>query len=266
MCMKLKTIVESIIRESELTTDQNHALKYLYVVLRDILKDVTDEALNAGINKQNFIPWFGSQYSPIFNYHKDRRIKIKKVLPKTLTVELPDELIKILPRVRKTINIVFSIYTTSGAEFNSYRGIHDELVINVEKMLSDFDSYKVSIQHEVQHAIEGGGSPDEDEPNKLVKWIDYLLIPGELNAHAKQYAYKYFKKFPTDGQLDLSRFKTEFCKKGDGKIDNYINFGEDSERLKSQYNLTVDQYKQMVTGYTNFISTLRRSFLYYKQN
>jgi hypothetical protein len=262
--MKLKTIVEQIMNEQDLTPEQNKGLKYLYVVFRDVLKDVTGEALHSKITKQNFMQWFREQYNPPSNFPADRRVKIKKGL-KSLEVELPDELIKVLPKIRKKIEIVFSVFGNSNAEFNSYQGIKVELVINVEKMLTDFDTYKISLQHEVQHAVDSGTGEDENEQNILVKWMDYQLHPGELKAHAKQHAYQYLKKFPNDNQLDFDKFKAEFYNKGNAKITNYVNFGENSERLRKSYSLTDEQYKKMVDGYKEFVVALKRSFLYFKQ-
>jgi len=259
--IKLKDILNE-----DMTEAQNQAIKKLYILMRDILKDVVDKAKLSGITSENLNI---SEFTKFFrNYKPISKVKIDKddssVGKPTLKVSIPKDITEILSKIRPIIDVVLSCQNTnSNAELNSLNGISFQLVIVMKKILKDFDSYKISLQHEMQHAIDKGGSPDEDEPNKLIKTIDYLLNLGELIAHAKQYAYMYYKKFPKDTELDFNKFKSNFYKKEDTKLNNYINFGEDSERLRIQYGLTDEKFKQMTDGYKTFVATLIRSFKYF---
>jgi hypothetical protein len=268
-----KLMLESLLPEIDVTREQNMAIKKVYIIFRNLLKEMVDAAIAMGVTPENATKTFykfWEEYDPVHSIGVDR-VKVEKEkgsgLPKRLVVSFPESIRKDLPNLGKTVYVtVLPMLGDSNAEFNSIKGVHFDLVVRFPKMLKDFDAYKVSLQHEMQHLVSKGGSDDENEPNKLLRTLKYqVMIQGELEAHAKQYAYMYHKKFKADQQLDFEKFKKEFYRKGHVKLDNYINFGEDSERLRKQYNLTPEQYKIMTDGYKTFVTELKKMFLLYRQ-
>ena len=265
-----KLMLEQLLPEIDLTKEQNLAIKRVYVIFRDLLAELTTSALAMDVTPENCKTTFykvWQDYEPVHSVGEVKVEKDKKSATPTLLIHFPDSIRKFLPKLAKTVQLVIRIAEGgSDGEFNSIKGVQYELVVRLPKMLKDFESYKITLQHEMQHLVSKGGSDDEDEPNKLLKAIKYqVMIQGELEAHAKQYAYMYHKKFKADQQLDFEKFKREFYKKGNGKLDNYINFGEDSQRLKTQYNLTPEQYKIMTDGHKTFVAELKKMFLLYRQ-
>lgn len=268
-----KLMLERLLSETELTKEQNYALKFLYVTFRNIAKDLVDQAKEYNLTEENVAAMFGQFYVHKYKIKATipAEVKVKKVLGLKLEVNFPESIRNVLPRLADPVTIVFKPRIDEGddyyAQFNHYQDKQFELVLVVPYMLKDFDAYKAEIQHEVQHVIDGGrdSESEETQPNKLLRTMSYQLQSGEIAAHAKAYAYKYFKKFPNDDQLDFDKFKKEYYKNKDTKLNNYINFGEDSERLRTQYNLTPEQYKEMTEGYKTFVSLLKRSLLYFKE-
>lgn len=268
-----KLMLERLLPEADLTKEQNYALKFLYVTFRNIAKDLVDQAKEYNLTEENVSAMFSQFY--IHKYKIKATIptgvKIKKILGLKLEVNFPESIRNVLPRLADPVTIVFNPRIDDGddyyAQFNHYQDKQFELVLVVPYMLRDFDAYKAEIQHEMQHVVDSSeeGETEETQPNKLLRTMSYQLQQGELAAHAKAYAYKYFKKFPNDDQLDFDKFKKEYYKNKDTKLNNYINFGEDSERLRTQYNLTPEQYNKMIEGYKTFVGLLKRSLLYFKE-
>lgn len=268
-----KLMMESLVAEQDLTKEQNQTIKIVYIFFRDLLEEITNNAKGMDVTAENASAKFNlffKEYNPVKKQMlRDGKsyVKIEKD-PSFLKlyVYFPDNIRKILPRLGQKIEIRLQLNEGgSDAEFNSNNGILNELVVRVPKMLKDFNSYKVSLQHEMQHIIDAGGKEDDSIENGFVRGMVYTLIPGEIKAHAKQYAYMYYKKFPNDSQLDYEKFKKEFFEKGNIKLDNYIKYGDRPEKIKKAYNLSDDLYQKMVNGFKDFKVALIRSFLYFKE-
>lgn len=264
-----KLMLEQLLPEIDLTKEQNLAIKRVYIIFRDLLAELTTSALAMDVTPENCETTFykvWQDYEPVHSVGAVKIEKDKKSVTPTMLVHFPDSIRKFLPKLAKTVELVIRLSDGgSNAEFNSYNGIKFELVVRLPEMLKNFESYKVSLQHEMQHIIDAGGSEDDTIENGFVRGMVYTLIPGEIKAHAKQYAYMYYKKFPSDNQLDFEKFKKEFFEKGNVKLDNYIKYGDRPEKIRKVYNLSDDLYQKMVNGFKDFKTALIRSFLYFKE-
>jgi hypothetical protein len=262
-------MLEQLLPEIDLTKEQNLAIKRVYIIFRDLLAELTTSALAMDVTPENCKTTFykvWQDYEPVHSVGAVKIEKDKKSVTPTMLVHFPDSIRKFLPKLAKTVELVIRLSDGgSNAEFNSYNGIKFELVVRLPEMLKNFESYKVSLQHEMQHIIDAGGSEDDTIENGFVRGMVYTLIPGEIKAHAKQYAYMYYKKFPSDNQLDFEKFKKEFFEKGNVKLDNYIKYGDRPEKIRKVYNLSDDLYQKMVNGFKDFKTALIRSFLYFKE-
>ena len=189
-----------------------------------------------------------------------------------LEVVLPEEIRRIFPNIIEPFYISFpfeeneigGMVVYDGPWAGENKGKTDELRISLKHLL-DFEKYKGTLQHELQHLVDIGSDIDHTINNVLLKTIKYQCNLGEIAAFAKEFAYRYYKMFTKDEKLDFDKFKINFFKKGFSTLDNFINFGEDSERLKKQYNISDNEYDQMIQCYEKFRSELENSFFYYKR-
>ena len=263
-----KLMLEQLLPDIDLTKEQNLAIKRVYIIFRDLLAELTTSALAMDVTPENCKTTFykvWQDYDPVHSVGAVKVEKDKKSVTPTMLIHFPDSIRKLLPKLSKTVQLVIRLAAESDAEFNSMNGIKFELVVCLPKMLKNFENYKVSLQHEMQHIIDTGGREDDTIENNFVRGMVYTLIPGEIKAHAKQYAYMYYKKFPSDNKLDFEKFKKEFFEKGNVKLDNYIKYGDRPEKIKKVYNLSDDLYQKMVNGFKDFKTALIRSFLYFKE-
>lgn len=256
----------------ELTSEQNLAIKQLYLIIRDILFDLKQQIIQKGYKFGDvsslikFCGDFRKEYKPAKN------TKGWKQQGCGIEVEIPDNIKKDLPNLATPFYLSFPFEESElgGMVYNGWgenKGKTDEMRINLYHLMNDFDKYKFTIQHELQHITDEGSAPDESEGNFLIKTKDYICHKGEIAAFAKEGALRYYKMFPQDDALDFDKFKQNFYKKAAGSvnINNYINFGEDLIRLKNQYNLNQQQIEELIACYNFFKSTLIRSFLYFKK-
>ena len=151
-----------MVNKKVMSPEQKQALKSVYIVFKDLLEDVVTEAKNSGVTSENmrttFQTFFRQQYSPPRKFGPKQSVKLTKheSLP-IMYINFPDKITKILPHLSNKVEIKLSIYDGhSNVEFASNRGIYNELVVRVNKMLTNMATYKVSIQHEMQYLINSG--------------------------------------------------------------------------------------------------------------
>lgn len=254
----------------EITPEQNVAFKQLYVIIRDILFDLNQQLVqqNYVVNNVNDYLKFCRDFKK--NYRLSKHVKGWTNSGCKLEILIPDEIKNAFPNLATPFYLGFPVEESElgGLVYNGWgknKGKTDEMRINIFLFMKDPDAYKATLQHELQHILDQGSTPDESEDNVLVRTKNYLCHGGEISAYAKENAYRYYKMFPQDSTLDFDKFKQNFYKKKINGLDNFINFGEDLERLKGKFNLTPQQIEELRSCYNNFVSTLTKYFLYFKK-
>jgi len=273
---KFKEWLEIKINE-DLTDEQNKAIKNLYVIIRDILFDFRQQIIEKGYTKFDDTKDFIKFYSNLKKIYKpSNNVKGFKPSGSGLWVNIPKSILEILPKLGEPFYLSFPMEENElgGLVINGWgelKGKNDEMRINLRYLINDFNGYKIVLQHELQHLIDEGTAPDETIDNILLGTIKYQCHIGEISANAKQYAYIYSKYYPNDSTLDFVKFKNTFYKSNkipkpqQITLNNYINFGEDVERLVQKYNIDDQQKEDMLNCYNSFIENLKKSFLYYKK-
>jgi len=206
-----------------LSKEQNIVLKDFYVFVRDILLDLKNQAESHFINASNweekyksgrFQKFFFKEYHPI-NGVKQESFREKYIL----FVPLKDKFKKTFPHVTGLshnigfpIDITFEGNTIAPVSVYISREkteVHG-LQINFGFLLSD-NNFTNALQHEIQHIADADGANPEDDSQ--LSHIKYYLNTGEIQAHAKQLAYLYHKRFPQDTKINYSKFLKSFNNK-----------------------------------------------------
>lgn len=247
----------------QITTEQNQGIKKLYLLVRNILLDIRSQMTQHGFEEFDDAKDFAKFY---LNFRKVYKLSqnVKGWKGSKIEIALPEDIKTTFPNIIEPFYISFPFEEDEiGGMVVDNSGKIDELRVNL-KYLLDFEKYKGTLQHELQHIVNIGSEPNHNIDNTLLRMMDYMCNDGEIAAHAKEYAYRYYKMFPKDEKLDFTKFKMNFFKKGFTGLDNFINLGEDSERLRQKYNISNDN-NQMIICYKKFITELLNSFIYYKK-
>lgn len=264
-----------LVCEENTTAEQNQAIKQLYIVIRDILFDLRNQMKEHGFEEfettNDFIK-FWQEFRKVYRLSKN----VKGWKGSKLEIQIPENIKSILRNIIEPFHISFPLEDDEIGGLVVYEGIpthlpwakemegkSDELRISLKHLL-DFERYKGTLQHELQHLIDRGTGINYSQENLLLRTISYQCHPGEIAAYAKEYAYRYYKLFSKDEKLDYNKFKNNFYKKGFIQLNNYLNFGEDIERLVNKYGISGDDREKMLGCYAAFKSSLERSFLYFK--
>lgn len=275
MNMQFKNWLESN-DEQATTPEQNQSVKQLYIVIRDILLDIRNQMKEHGFERfestNDFIK-FWMEFRKVYKLSKN----VKGWKGSKLEISIPENIKTVLSNLIEPFYISFPFEEDEVGGLVVYDrlptnlpwakdklGKSDELRVGLKHLL-DFERYKGTLQHELQHLIHRGTDLDYDQDNLLLRTMNYQCHPGEISAYAKEYAYRYYKLFPTDNKLDYIKFKSNFYKKGFVNLDNYINFGEDPERLIDKYRISNEDREKMLKCHNAFKSILDRSFLYFRK-
>ena len=114
-----------------------------------------------------------------------------------------------------------------------------------------------SLNHEVTHLHHKGASDGDGSIEAIVK---YLVSPGEMRAHAKDYAYTWSNAFPKQ-QFDAQKFIKDIIPRlvqsKQKKAKNYLIAFNDPEKQKKYSNIAnlkqaYEQIIKMVNGYVNY--------------
>lgn len=241
-----------------LTKEQNSALKKVYIVLRDCLKNVLRDAREMDVTTDNY----GHKFEDFMREYQSSNPYIEVLDRETIKVCLPDDVKKTfkclensltLKIVAKTKSILKtgSIISKAGVErgrTNKVKAIY----VRTDMLFKNFNDVKVALQHEIQHiAHQAGVDGIDGDEAEVVKLKKYYSDSGEISAHCKSFAYMYLKKYPDDAELDFGKFTRTFCNKKHKSIDTYMGFGKGDETERRVYE--------------NFVDTLKVSLTYFKQ-
>lgn len=261
-----------------LNNDQNKAIKEFYIIIRDVLFDLKNQMVSNNLTDFDhedgsdawvrFCKTFRGErvngaWNTVYKPSKHSRWADRGC---GIVIDVPENVKKVFKNIKDPFYLRFPYEEDEVGGLVLYGdGTTDEMRISLKHLMSDFEGYKLTIQHELQHLVDVGSNLDHGEDNILLKTMNYQCHAGEISAFAKQYAYLYYKSYPNDVELDFNKFKTSFYNKNHVQLNNYINFGEDIERLVKKYNLSSDQVEKMKSCYGSFVDVLKRSFLYYKR-
>jgi hypothetical protein len=278
----MKTFYEWL--NESLNNEQNQAIKQLYVMIRDILFDLRNQMTQNNLtNFEDAGDWVdfckkfrgdrvkGPDGNFIWNtFYKPSRYAVGWADKGCgIVVNIPDGIKNVFPNIRTPFYIRFPYEEDEMGGLVIYPDkTTDELRVSLKHLIQNFEGYKITIQHELQHLVDIGTDIDHSIDNVLIRTMNYQCHKGEISAYAKQYAYLYFKNFPNDSVLDFDKFKKTFYNNSNipqaANLKNYINFGEDSDRIIKQYNLTPQQQQEMKNCYNSFLNLLKSSFSYFK--
>jgi len=263
---KIKGFKEWVIERmnEELDSEQNQAIKKLYIIIRNMLNDLRAQMIKSGHKDFDHDLGPGQWVKFCMDFVKKPGCGIE--------VQIPEEIRRVFPNIRTPFYLRFPYEEeeVGGLSLNP-DGTTNELRVNLKHFMSDFEQYKNVLQHELQHIVDKGTSPDYTQNNLLLRYLGYMCHPGEIAAYAKEFARRYYKLFPQDKELDFEKLKSYFFQDQSkfgptGTIlANYIKFGERTEDLVGKYKLDNKTKNELKTCYDSFVFTLKRSFLYFKQ-
>ena len=269
----VKLTLEGVSRENVIMTDdQNVALKNLYIILKNCLEDIYYECRSEKININNCetkFPKFLKNYIPknpyitVSNYET-----LILQLPRTIKDcfdDLQDEFfVKIVSKEKPILKAGKGITAKAGLERNNKSNLIYGVYMRFDILLSDISELKSGLQHELQHIyISGEVDGLKDGEDKIHAFIEYLGDKSEISAYAKEYAYRYNKKYPRDGALNVEKLKKLFYNKKSESFNHYIFFGEDADAIKNKYDVKSSEIKKMNKIHDEFIETLKSSLNYF---
>lgn len=273
--LKLKDLLLEEEKSEEISNLQNKGLRDIYVLLRDALKAISDKAIISGTTINNFPQFIKSLTEsdlPI-NVSKQRNF---------LTLHIPENLQKIFPALKPTLDIKFTKSNTCALNYINYNDEDDtvniqnntnikitDITVSINKLLTNFDKIKPDLQHEIRHIIKVGSEINPDETNLLIQNINYLGNDGEIEAHANEFAYQYFKQFPNDLHLDLNKFYKDVAPNVErlNNLKTYVKFGSIPRQLQAKYNVNPSYIPQMFSIYNKLIRNMKRFFpLFFKKS
>lgn len=258
--------------KKEMNGEKNAALKSLYIMLRDCLVDITDEAKKEKINSKNCdskFPKFLENYVP-----KNPYITVKN--KETLNLQLPKSAKDCFPDLED--NFFLKIVSKDKPILKSGKGAiakaglarEDKdysikgMYLRIDFLIEDFNEIKAHIQHELQHInLRGEVDGLKDGYDKFHGYIEYLGDPSEIQAYAKEYAYRYHKKYPRDTELNFEKLKKLFSDKKYESFNNYVLFGEEADVIRSKHDVSNADIKRMKKIHRDYIDTLKKSLNYF---
>lgn len=145
-------------------------------------------------------------------------------------------------------------FQDGNSQLESIHGIKTRIKISLDRVQSgDIPAIKTTIQHELQHLVSKGGDVAKDAT--VSQYIDYLSIPGEVQAHAKESAYYFHKLFPDEQQFDLNKVIENITdEKKKAKLANYVKFKNDAKGLSDKHGLGEEYTGKMQTAGNQFYS------------
>lgn len=260
--IKLKDILlkEALLKEVNVTPFQNQGMKIFYTLLRNTLKNIHDQCISNNITPETF---------PDFVFNKCKMPSYIRGKGKNyLALPIPFELQVIFPKLPSPIKIYFTPEGYAELSQSNYGKISG-VIIPIHRMFGNFDYLETLLQHETQHLVSPGSSFNEKETNYLLKLLGYLGHPGEIEAHARQYAHLYFKSFPNDKKLDLQKFFSEIEPKmpdpQQNGFANYIAFGYNTKEVQDKYQVDNSVVLRMKNTYKSLIENMEYFFQLFKQ-
>jgi len=255
-----------------LMSEQNECLKYLYVIIKDCIEDIYYECRDEKINNKNCetkFPAFLENYVPknpyisAYNY-ETLKLQLPNKIKKCFK-DLRDELlIKIVSKEKPILKSGKGVTAKAGLDRSNKDDSILALYIRFDILLDDIDELKAGLQHELQHIHMSGKSNGlKNGYDKIHALIEYLGDDSEIAAYAKEYAYRYHKKYPRDKELSIEKLKKLFNNKKSESFNHYMLFGEDTETIKDEVDVSSSDIKKMNKIYAEFVETVESSLKYY---
>jgi hypothetical protein len=147
-------------------------------------------------------------------------------------------------------------FQDGNSQLESIDGIKTRIKISLDRIRSgNIPAIKTTIQHELQHFVSKGGNIEDEKNATVSQYIDYLTIPGEVTAHAKESAYYFHKLFPDEQQFDLNKVVENITdEKKKAKLGNYVKFKNDAKGLSDKHGLGEEYIGKMQTAGNQFYS------------
>jgi len=119
---------------------------------------------------------------------------------------------------------------------------------------------EMTVYHETDHIYNPGSDFNTDATNTAQETIRYLSNPGEMRAHAWQYAVYYAKQLPNQ-PFNLQKIQQLAQQSQDGKAINYfISFADPQKQSKyQQYGNVKNIHDQMVQMTSQFVGQYNQS-------
>lgn len=259
---KYKLFKENTKNSEYLTEDENKCLKLIYISLRDILIDLKKQVSfyfqkNPGqLSISDFIK----------NHYKTYKNVKKTNSSNSLSIDF-DEINPLIKKVFKPLQKDFVINLIPKSEGAAIKSLTEPtritgMEIGTTKLFNyPEESFKSSLQHEVQHIanIEKEGKEKGDFDSGYV----YLASKKETDSHAKQFAYLYKKNYPKDMSIDPKKLREmNMVERSKEKLNLYLWFmnPEQFKNVKGNENMKEDVYEQIKKSGQEFREKLKYYF------
>lgn len=166
-----------------------------------------------------------------------------------------------------SISFVTGTMDNSNGELSRYPDGSMELQVNLGKLQNARDlqskqnalrQIEMAIYHETDHIYSSGSDFDSDASDKVQETIRYLSHPGEVKAHAWQYAIYYMRQFPSQ-PFNLSNMQ-QLAQQLDNKARAYyISFAQpEKQQQYSQYGNVANIHQNIVSMTQEFVEYLNQ--------
>jgi hypothetical protein len=223
--------------EYSITPEQNQALKNLYIKIRPLLHHFSEWLQQNNIHPSEVTDdMIIQKYTPPAPFGNPSQGWGEMKLDVS-------EFKSIFPNLSDKFYIAISDEIKEGELIKDGYGTIEGIKIGV-MLFKDLQEVKQTIHHELQHIIDEGTSPGEG----IEGIINYLTDPGEVKAHAKEAAYRFYKKFPEAQEVDfkiVSDWRTNFK--------NYYSFATRAEDIVKKTDIEPEMSVIMKKAGDNFI-------------
>lgn len=171
------------------------------------------------------------------------------------------------------ISEVVVIFETNSSESGRFKGqidirlpLQHLMDAKSEQDIKNACSYILqTLFHEVEHIKFEGADLESDDPEDV---FAYLSNPGEIRAHAKEYAFLYCSVYPNQ-EFDIDKMKEIISLSESGKsqtihkdripkIRNYlIRFGDGTAEKYKEFGDVLEVNKQIIDLITKFVSEMK---------
>ena len=219
--------------EYSITPEQNQALKGLYILISRLY-----EHLNQWIEEKGYDTSSGMIKPQIRREYQPPPHVIKKGQDLYLDVS---EYKQVFPNLADDFYVTFRPDVDGTAELGR---LADKIIYMsiATQNFKDPAVIKKAIQHELQHIIDKGS----EGGNGVEGIINYLSDEGEVKAHAKETAYRFYKQGADE--VDFEEVKS-----WGGTYANYYKFAKDPGDIIQRKDIDPSYEQIMKTAGDNFI-------------